>query len=68
MLSSVRHPRDFPEQRLPDGADVTARLSNVAAGCNRLLVQVLEALHDRQIRHAEREIHRYRHLVRSNSN
>jgi hypothetical protein len=69
MLSSVRHLRDFPEQRLPDGAhDVTARLSNAAAGCNRLLVQVLEALHDWQVRQAEREIHRYRHLVRSKSN
>jgi hypothetical protein len=69
MLSSARHFRDFPEQRLPDGAHpVTARLSNAAAGCNRFLVQVLEALHDRQVRQAEREIHRYRHLVRSNSN
>jgi hypothetical protein len=69
MLSSPRHLRDFPEQRLPDGAhDFNARLSNAAAGCNWLLVQVLEALHDRQVRQAEREIHRYRHLVRSHWN
>ena len=69
MLSSARHFRDFPEQRFAGGAHgVAARLNNAAAGCNRLLVQVLEALHDRQVRQAEREIHRYRHLVRSNSN
>ncbi len=69
MLSSARHFRDFPAQRLPDGAHgVTARLNNAAEGCNRLLAQVLEALHDRQMHQAEREIHRYRHLVRSNSN
>jgi hypothetical protein len=69
MLPSVRHLRDFPEQRFAGGAHgVTAQLSNAAEGCNRLLAQVLEALHDRQMHQAEREIHRYRHLVRSDSN
>jgi hypothetical protein len=69
MLPSARHLRDIPEQRFAGGAHgVTAQLSNAAEGCNRLLAQVLEALHDRQMHQAEREIHRYRHLVRSDSN
>jgi hypothetical protein len=69
MLSSTRHLRDFPEPRLAGGAHgVTARLSNAAAGGDRLLAQALEALHGWQVRQAEREIHRYRRLVRSSSN
>jgi hypothetical protein len=69
MLASARHLYDSPEQRLVGGAPcVTARLSNAAAGGNRLLAQALEALHDWQVRQAEREIHRYRRLVRSSSN
>jgi hypothetical protein len=68
MLSSARHLRDFPEPRLVVAHGVTARLSNAAAGGNRLLAQALEALHGWQVRQAEREIHRYRRLVRSSSN
>ena len=69
MLSSARHLHGFPEQRSAGGAHgVTARLSNAAAGGNRLLAQALEALHGWQVRQAEREIHRYRRSVRSSSN
>jgi hypothetical protein len=63
MLTPARHLRDFPEQLSAGG-----RLSSAAQACDRLLARVLEALHDRQIRQAEREIHRYRHLVRTHSN
>ena len=69
MRSSARHLHDFPEQLSAGGArGFAARLSHAADGFNKLLAQALETLHGWQIRQAEREIHRYRHLVRSSSN